>query len=147
MTTDGIFIYLLFIFGHYNFKNLGRVIYWWKGLQNTFPTIYYTPQNAQNCSRKNKKQMFVVVEWLQIMLVKRTATNFGCGVSGHSFLLVEALQKLQLLSLTKWLFIHISFIHDKNSLQKCRMQHIPKVGEPRVNQDDNISKYIHKKCC
>jgi hypothetical protein len=37
------------------------VIYRWKGLENTFPTVYYTPTNVLNLHLKNEKEKFVVV--------------------------------------------------------------------------------------
>jgi hypothetical protein len=33
----------------------GHVIYRWKGLENTFPMVYYVPPESQNCSHKTKK--------------------------------------------------------------------------------------------
>ena len=35
---------------------LGLVIYRWKGLKITFPTVYYTPQYAYKMPLQNKKE-------------------------------------------------------------------------------------------
>lgn len=56
---------------------LGLVIYSWKGLENTFRMIYYTPP-------KNK---FLVKNVLKRIIVK-IAANFSHGCFGHHFLLV-----------------------------------------------------------
>jgi hypothetical protein len=39
----------------------GRVIYRWKGLENTFPTVYYMPTNILKLHLKKKKEKSVVV--------------------------------------------------------------------------------------
>jgi len=43
------------------FGILGLVIYRWKGLENTFPTVYYTPQYSYKMQLQNKKEKSVVV--------------------------------------------------------------------------------------
>jgi hypothetical protein len=40
----------------------GLVIYHWKGLENTFPTVYYTLQKVLKLQLKNKKIKYVIVE-------------------------------------------------------------------------------------
>ena len=40
---------------------VGRVIYNWRGLENIFPTVYYTPKKLKNYSKKNEKKKFVVI--------------------------------------------------------------------------------------
>ena len=40
----------IFHFSTANLNVLGRVMYNWKGVFMTFPTIYYEPQNTQNVS-------------------------------------------------------------------------------------------------
>jgi hypothetical protein len=37
--------------------NLGPLVYRWKGLENTFPTVYYMPPTFLNCIRKRKKKI------------------------------------------------------------------------------------------
>jgi hypothetical protein len=39
----------------------GLEIYRWKGLENTFPTVYNTPTKFLQLHLKNKKQKYVVV--------------------------------------------------------------------------------------
>ena len=34
-----------------------RVIYRWKGLENTFPTVYYTPQNLKKTVEKRQRKI------------------------------------------------------------------------------------------
>jgi hypothetical protein len=34
----------------------GLLIYLWNGLENTFPTVYYMPQNFLNCNHKTTKK-------------------------------------------------------------------------------------------
>jgi hypothetical protein len=43
------------------FRTWGLVIYRWKGLENTFPTVYYTPPNVFKLEVQNKKEKSVVV--------------------------------------------------------------------------------------
>ena len=38
-----------------------RVIYRWKGLENYFPEVYYTPQKIYNSVAKRQKKNYVVV--------------------------------------------------------------------------------------
>jgi hypothetical protein len=69
---------------------LGRVMYRWKDFEITFPTVYYTPIKILKLHLQNEHKNDVVVSQLHIMLVKRTATDFGCTFFGHGFLLVLA---------------------------------------------------------
>ena len=39
----------------------GLVINRWKGLENTFPTVYYTPRIFEHYSRKTKMKKLVIV--------------------------------------------------------------------------------------
>jgi hypothetical protein len=43
------------------FGILGLVIYRWKGLENTFPPVYYTPPNFLILQLKNDKEKYVVI--------------------------------------------------------------------------------------
>jgi hypothetical protein len=36
-------------------------MYRWKGLENTFPTVYYTPINVPKLHLKKKKEKIVVI--------------------------------------------------------------------------------------
>ena len=53
---------------------------------------------------------------------------------------------LQSLSLTKWIFIHNSTIHDNSSFIEMLGYKYPKVDEVKVIWHDNIHELIHKKC-
>jgi hypothetical protein len=39
----------------------GLVIYRWKGLENTFPNVYYTLPNILKLQFQNKKEKYVIV--------------------------------------------------------------------------------------
>jgi hypothetical protein len=43
------------------FRIWGLVIYRWKGLENTFPTVYYTPPNVLELQFVIEKEKFVVI--------------------------------------------------------------------------------------
>jgi len=58
-----------------------RVIYRWKGLENTFPMVYHTPENSKNSSRKLQKKLTARVVGLHKTVDKRTALDFECGFS------------------------------------------------------------------
>jgi len=60
------------------FGNFGHVIYRWKNLKNTFPTVYHTPKNCKNCKRKLQKTLTVRIVGLHKTVDKRTALNFEC---------------------------------------------------------------------
>jgi hypothetical protein len=47
--------YLFFWSTSSNFEILGLVIYGWKGLEITFPTVYYTPQSFKSYRCKMKQ--------------------------------------------------------------------------------------------
>jgi len=68
---------LQFAFGIFGI--FGRVIYRWKGLENTFQTVYHTPKNYENCRQKLQKTLTVRLVGLHKTVDKRTALDFECG--------------------------------------------------------------------
>jgi len=70
----------------------GRVIYRWKDLENSFPTIYHTPKNS---SRKLQKKLTTRVVGLHKTMDKRTALDFECGLFLPCFVIVLVLDIFQ----------------------------------------------------
>jgi hypothetical protein len=51
---------------------LGLLIYRWRGLENTFPTVYYMPPKISKLQLQNKKEKSAVVYCLRIRVVRTT---------------------------------------------------------------------------
>jgi len=60
------------------FGIFGLVTYRWKGLENTFPTVYHTPKNFKKSIQKLQKKLTVRVVGLYKTVDKRTALDFEC---------------------------------------------------------------------
>jgi len=79
-------IQLLLQFTTAIFGIFGRVIYRWKGIFKTFPTVYYTPKNYKNCSRKLQKKLQIHYECMHKTVDKRTALDLSAVFLYHVLL-------------------------------------------------------------
>jgi len=70
------------------FRIFGRMIYRWKGLENTFPKVYHTPKNSKNSSQKLQKKLTMCVVGLHKTVDKRTTLDFECGFLLPCFVIV-----------------------------------------------------------
>jgi hypothetical protein len=70
---------------------LGLLIYYWKGLENTFAMVYYTPQNFKYAVATTKKKILQSSSDCRIRWSKEPQWENDCGSFSQYFLLVLAL--------------------------------------------------------